>query len=146
MKNQVKIVKNAKSGQVFTPGTKVSKDGKSYGFYVVEESHISMENGFIREEKRNAILTVENTLGAKLAWSEGSFQTGKIVRTESSQEMFAGQKPVINPENSQIVMRNGSPLYRQDMYTEDLTKTDKLVSRDTTTANIEIAAEDKLAA
>jgi len=127
METQVEIVKNAKSGQIFTPGTKVSADGKSYGFYVVAQNSITEENGFIREEKRSALLTAENSLGAKLGYAEGTIKAGNIVRTESFTPFFVGQECVMNPTTGKAVLRDGKQFYRQDLFSADLTKADTLL-------------------
>lgn len=126
-----KIVKNSKNGLVFTPGTKESKDGKSYGFYVVEDSKISMEGGFVREDKRTAILTMDNALVSKVSFKEGQEISGRIQRVESHTPFFEGQEPVINPKDSKQVLRGGKPFYRQDTYTADVNAVDTLIARDT---------------
>lgn len=141
MTNSVKIVKNSKNGLVFTPGTKVSNNGKSYGFYVVEQSTITEEGGFIREEKRSALLTAENTLGAKLNYPEGHEKSGKIIREESFTPYFTGQEPVINPQTKVPVLRQGKQIYRQDLFAADLSKTDKLIPREAVSADVAVAVE-----
>lgn len=127
---KVTIAKNGQSGEVFTKGTTPSTDGKTYGFYVVNQSSISEEGGFIKEEKRSAILTVENGLGARLNYSEGMEKSGQVVRTESNKPFFKGQDPVINPTTKAVVTRGGQPLYRQDIFTADLDAKDSLLPRD----------------
>lgn len=139
MKKNVRIVKNAKSNLVFTPGTKVASNGKSYGFYVVEDSKIIHEGGFGREEKRTAIITYENTLGAKVNYSEGHVLDGQIIRIESLAPMFKGHEPVINPETKAVVTRQGMPLYRQDIFTADQNACDALVAKEVESAVEETA-------
>ena len=124
------IVKNEKSGAIFTKGTKVSTDGKSYGFYVLNQTSVSMEGGFIKEDKRSAILTVENGLGERLNYAEGKVIAGQIVRAESSTPFHKGQEPVINPTTKAVVTRGGQPLYRQDLFTADMTAVDSLIAHD----------------
>ena len=130
MENSVKIVANGKNGLTFTPGTKEDRNGKCHGFYIVEQETVSMEGGFIKEEKRTAILTVENKLGEKLNYQTGKQISGQIVRSESKAPYFDGDKPVINPSSGEEVLRGGVCFYRKDEFTADLTKSDSLVPRD----------------
>lgn len=125
--NVVNVAKNSQNGLVFTPGTVASKDKKTYGFYIVEQIGLNEEGGFIKKEKRSALLTVENSLGIEVNYKEGHVKVGNIVRHESLTPFFDGQEPVINPTTKAVVLRNGQPLFRQDQYTSDLTKMDKLI-------------------
>jgi len=131
MSNQVTIIKNKKTDSVFTAGTAINpKTGKAYGFYLVEKSSISMEGGFITEDKRTALLTVDNELAAKVNFTEGQKVGGIIQRTESKTPFYDGQEPVINPTTKESVLRGGAVFYRQDQYTADVTAKDVLVARD----------------
>ena len=141
-----KIVKNTKSDLVFTPGTKESKDGKSYGFYIVEQVSTSIQDGFIREDKRSAIITVENGLGARLAYAEGKEMSGKIIRSEvTSDEPILGFQAVVNPETKEPVLRGGKQLYRKDMFTSNLDAVDSLVARDVVAIAETAKAESSMA-
>lgn len=115
----VKIVKNGKSELVFTPNSKPSTDGKERGFYVVESTNITMEGGFINENKVTALLTVEKSLAEKLNWKEGHTLPGKIIVMESFTPFYEGQDAKINPSTKDAVKVDGKLVYRQAQYTED---------------------------
>lgn len=128
MKKTVMIVKNAKSNLVFTPGAKEAKNGKFYGFYVVRQDVIN-HGEFITEDSRTAIMSVENSLGAKLSYAEGHEISGQIIRLETLVQT-PGYQAVINPETKEPVLRQGMQLYRKDVFTPDLNACDALVSRE----------------
>lgn len=115
----VKIVKNQKSGEVFTANTKESTDGKPRGFYVCESTEISMEGGFIKKNKVTALLTLETELANELGWKEGKQLPGKIITVESFEPFYEGQACKINPTSKEDVLVDGKKVYRDSKYTEN---------------------------
>ncbi len=123
----VKIVKNQKSGQVFTPNTKESADGKLRGFYVCESIELVMEGGFVKENRVTALLTLETTLASKLDWKEGHQLEGKIITVESFEPFYDGQTCKINPTSKEDVLVDGKKVYRDSKFTENINATNSYI-------------------
>lgn len=138
--SQVKVAINSKNNQVFTAKTTPSKDGKTYGFYIVESNHTSMEGGFIRTTRRTATLTVD--VAQNPGWTAGFPLSGKIVIEESHTPFYEGQEVKINPTTKEAVLVNGKPVYRQSRYTENVNAQDVLlvnsVANTTTTPAVKL--------
>ena len=145
--SKVTVAENAKSKLVFTPSTKPSPDGKSRGFFIVESTNTTMEGGFINTNRRTATLTVETSIGEALGWVKGTPLNGKIIVQESHTPFYHGQDCKINPTSKAEILVGGKRVYRQTVYTDNLTATDGFISN---VVNSEVAepanriAEQKL--
>lgn len=133
----VKIVKNSKNGLVFTPNTKLSKDGKSLGFYLSESVNIVMENGFIVKQRVTATHTIDQELAKELDWKEGHVLPGKIITLESFEPFYDGQECKINPTTKAEVLVDGKKVYRNSVYTDNLQATSSLITAGAKTPSIE---------
>lgn len=125
--SQVKVAINSKNNQVFTVKDAPSSDGKTYGFYIVDETRVSLEGGFYRSSRRTATITVDESINP--GWKAGHCLNGQIVVEESHTPFYEGQAPKINPSTKEVVMVNGRKVYRQSRYTDDLTAKDVLITQ-----------------
>ena len=123
--SQVKVAINSKNNLVFTPKTTPSSNGKTYGFYILESEHESMENGFYRKQRRTATLTLDVTTNPN--WKAGHVLNGRIVVKESHTPFYDGQPCKINPTTKAEVLVNGKRVYRQSQYTEIAAEQDALI-------------------
>lgn len=131
---KVKVLKTEKTGLVFNK-TKVSeKDGKQYGYYLVEAITPSFTNGMMMASRRVALVSVEESVFNLVNYKEGDSINGKIIRIESTEE-FDFSNEVINPETGEVVTRDGKILYRRDVFTTDMNSNDQLVFNSDIIAN-----------
>ena len=125
--SKVTVAENATSKLVFTPSTKPSADGKERGFFIVESQNVTMEGGFINQNRRTATLTVESSIAKTLNWSKGTPLNGQIIAEESHTPFYDGQACKINPTTKAEILVNGKRVFRQTRYTDDLTAKDSLL-------------------
>jgi hypothetical protein len=127
----------AKEGQIVVPNA--NKPGQ--GYIRVEQTIFNMENGYLNEQKRSAIIGGEteklNRMVEAMGLKEGSTIPGKIVVIESTEKPHdkATQKVVIlnkgkENESTVEITHGGAPLYRTALYTADLNKADVLLAAD----------------
>lgn len=135
MNNQVKVT--AKEGQVVI----ASENKPEYGYIRVEAKNTSMENGWIQEQTRSALIRGKVESLKSLGFKEGSTMFGKIYVKESFTPFSPNQKPKINPSTGEIVTNNGSPVYRESYFTSDMNKADELLASD----KVESATAEPLA-
>lgn len=156
----VKITAN-KEGQVFTlklndDGTPhLDKNGKPHGFIRVEQRTANLGFAYNKAIKVRSCLigmTQEAFNEAKDILTNGSVQSGQIVRKDSLTPFYEGQKPLQAPvrdENGKIVEDNfvtitsgGQPVYRDEFFTDNQEMVDeKLASYDDISAKTKVTAE-----
>ncbi len=141
--SNVKVAVNSKNDQVFTINTAPSSDGKTRGFFIVEQQVTSMEGGFISQSRRTATLTVEESIGKSLNWKAGQELPGKIVVSESHTPFYDGQEPKINPTTKEVVLVDGKKVYRQSRYTDKMDATDDLLASSTATVAVPTTVKSK---
>ncbi len=134
----MKTVKiTAKEGKIVVPNA--NKEGQ--GYIRVEQVTFDMENGYLNERKRSALIggSIEslNRMVEAMGLKEGSDLPGQIVVNESTDKPYeaAKQKIVIlnkGKENEQTVeiTHGGAPVYSVATYTADQTKVDVRLEAD----------------
>lgn len=156
MKKQVVITANKKTGSVFTPALdakgnqKLDKNGKPFGFIRVEQSELDLGFAYNGGMKVRSVLISMSTEAAEKAMSAGvlkagATQEGHIVREDSLEPQYEGQKPLRAPKRDEknniiegefnTITSGGAPVYRNEYFTKDLTKSD-----------VRLASYDKIAA
>jgi hypothetical protein len=151
MKTIVKIIAHPETGEIFTKklnsdnSPKLDKNGKEYGQLRVDSQELSLGFSYTRGaiKRRTAFIpmTVEAWDKSKEFITVGTVVPGKIVRSESRIPQYAGQQPKKNPTSGEDVLVNGSKVYFQDTYTEDMSATDVLIKA-TVSVNSEVEANE----
>lgn len=113
---KVTVVAHPETGAVITP----RKNNPEYGVIRLDQESVSMENGYLNKSNRTAWLGGKIEDLQSLNLKAGSTLPGKIVRKESHTPFYEGQSPKINPQTSEVVLKDGKEVYMQDMYTDDL--------------------------
>jgi hypothetical protein len=122
--NTVKVT--AKNGMVVN-----KTKNEQFGYIRVESVATTMENGWLRRQNRSALIlgNYEDLVAAN--FREGQQIPGKIVVVESTTTNNPNNEPKINPQTGEVLMHNGSPIYRDTVFTTDLSKHDVLLQHDT---------------
>lgn len=126
------------NGRVVIP----SSNNPEMGYIRVEQEHESFEGGFYNKSIRSALISGQLEALNAAGFKEGQVRPGKIIAIEQTTPFYEGQQPKINPQTEQILLKDGKPIYRQTMYTENMDKEDKLLQHDTITVS-EGAEEEK---
>ena len=120
MTNQVNVTLHPETGVAVNP----TSNPDIYRLRV-EQTTNTFNGGFVRAEKRSALINGPKEVLEGLA--KQKVLQGKIVVEESTTEFWAGQDPKINPTTSEVVMHNGQPVYRRTTFTQDVNAQDVLV-------------------
>lgn len=124
----VKVVKHPETGAVITASTKNAE----YGTIRVDETHTSMEGGFVNIQNRTAFIRGRLEDLNKLGLKDGQSLPGKIIRKESFEPFYEGQAPKQYPKDhkqaGENVLTNGRETYLQYEYTSDINAGDTLPS------------------
>lgn len=104
-----------------------STNNPEYGYIRVESVESIFSNGWVREQKRSALVKGKVADLAKLNWKEGQSLPGKIVVIESTKEPYAGAQPKINPSTAEVMKFQGAAIYRDAIYTTDMSAQDILL-------------------
>lgn len=131
MKNNVKVT--AKEGKIFIASTK----NPEFGYFRVESSNTSMENGWIQTSTRSALIRGKMADLTKLNLKEGQELAGKIIIKESNTPSYDGQPSKINPSTGEEMTHNGNPVYRESFFTTDANAQDELLANDKAEATVE---------
>lgn len=127
--SQVKVT--AKDGQVAIQ----SVNNPEYGYIRVEQTVTTMENGWLRKSNRSALIRGNYEDLVSLGYREGQTLPGKIVVLESTTPFSPNQQPKVNPQTGEELTVNGSPIYRDAVYTTDMSKTDVMLAHDRVTVD-----------
>lgn len=124
-----KVKVTAANGQVVVQ----SENSPEYGYIRVESTEMQMENGWVRESKRSALLRGKVEVLSKLNFSEGQTLPGKIVIRETttpinSNDLEQGLKKAGDVDV--ICKVGGKSIYREAFYTTNLETTDTLLAHD----------------
>ena len=115
----VKITPDA-NGNIVCGGTVSQKDGKTYGFIRVESVESVAENGWLRTQKRSALIRgVKADLEAWVANNSlrvGSALPGRIRVVENTVAAYDGQQPKRKGADGPVLYHEGSPIYRHTEY------------------------------
>jgi hypothetical protein len=114
MNTQVKVT--AKEGKVVIAGKVSEKDGKQYGYIRVESINTSMENGWLRKQRRSALIRGEVSELESLNLKEGQVLPGCIFVVESTTKKYENQEPKRIKKDGEILTQNGNPIYRDAFY------------------------------
>lgn len=133
---KVRIFANTLTGDLVSPTKKAG-----YSAIGIETVGFRFVNGFGRKVRTRALLTMENNHLADYLESNklghNSEISGKILVQESTEPFWTGQNPKINPETKAIITSGGVPVYRNTVFTEDITAVDKLLTVDKVTVVVE---------
>lgn len=152
MSKQVTITANPKSGKVFTPALdakgnqKLDKNGKPFGYIRVESAELDLGFAYNGGMKKRSVLISMSTAAAEAAMAAGVLtagakQDGHIVREDSLEKSYDSQRPLQAPKRDEknniiegefnTITSGGAPVYRNEYFTKDLTKSDvRLASYD----------------
>jgi hypothetical protein len=120
---QVQICKN-EMGQVVVP----SNNNPEYGYVRVETTSQSFVNGWLRNEKRSAL--IKGFVKDLTALEKMTTLPGKIVIKETTEPAYDGQKPKINPSTQEVIKHGGKPIYRNSMFTQNMQEFDIILEAD----------------
>lgn len=107
-----------------------STNNPEYGYVRLEQEAVNMENGWIRKQNRSAFIrgTVEDLKA--MAFREGQTLPGKIVIVEATSSDNPRAQAKINPQTGEELTHSGQPIYRDAVYTTDLSRGDVLLQHD----------------
>lgn len=130
---------NPNAGLVITPSSKNAE----YGTIRVDESHTSMEKGFVNIQHRTAYIRGKITDLTSLGLKDGATIPGKIIRKESFEPFYEGQTckmyPSSHAQAGEPVLTEGRETYLQFEYTSDMNAGDTWVG----TNSVEVSEEVK---
>lgn len=141
MSKQVTVTANPESGKVFTPNAEVSaKDGKQYGYIRLESNEWDFNGGVARLAKRSALKSMLASDFAASPIPAGTKMEGQIIRKDTLEAVYEGHKAMRVPAKNaagelvedqfSAVTCKGAPVYRQDIFTQDLSLTDDKLEYD----------------
>jgi hypothetical protein len=136
----VKVIKNSQTNEIFTKNEGVGKDGKQYGFILVSELNPrqDFESGVVRvlAPRTTAIaFSEESWEKVKHLYTEGKLIPGKIIFEEST-EQKGNTKALINPKTEAVLTSGGNPIYRYYKFTQDSSRGDVKLNRDSVSAPV----------
>ena len=122
MANFATVTENPKNGQVFTLNAKPGKDGKQYGWFRVESMDNTIQNSFLRVNKRSALVTVLASDWEAVKYKAGQQISGRIIHTDSL-EAKPGFRPMEFVDKTTGEMKkitsNGMQVYRRTEFSQD---------------------------
>jgi len=125
MSNKVKVT--AVNGNVVIP----SSNNPKYGYVRVESVEMQLENGWVRQSKRSALLRGEVDVLSQLGFSEGQTLPGKIVLKETTTPLNANDltQGIKQAGETGVACKVGDqPIYREAFYTTNMDATDVLLA------------------
>ena len=138
--NTVTVIAHPTTGLVITPST----NNPDWGTVRLDAKSTEFNNGVMNIRSRTAFVRGEVVNLKQMFTRAGQILQGKIVKETSGEPFYAGQKPVINPQTAEVVLRHGAPFYQNYVFTTNLSATDREVSSQTenaSTANVAVAEE-----
>lgn len=120
MSNVVTVVAHPTTGALITAST----NNPEWGTVRVDAQTVEYNNGIMNVRSRTAFVRGEIKNLKTTFTRAGQTLQGKIIKQTSSEPFYAGQKPVINPQTSEVVMRNGAEFYQNYVFTTDLSASD----------------------
>lgn len=141
---KVKVTVNPTTGQVFTKGEGLGKDGKQYGYFRVEEKSVDMSGAVARVKIKSALksITEEDFNRVKDILVHGAEIDGRV-RTIESLIQEKGMKPKMAGSGTDALpcLKGGSQIYfRTELNTNG--EADELIAHDNG-AEISAAAKAK---
>lgn len=148
MKNSVKVIANKNTGETVTMRTITDKDGESreVGVVMVQSKTLSGLSALGRVSTRTAFITLEEEalefLGNDLQDGAEFPIDGKICIEETLTPYIrkdgSKQESKINPTTKEVITYNGSPVYRNSFFTEDVNHADVFLKE---SAKVEASSE-----
>lgn len=124
MANPVVVTANDQ-GQVVIPSS-----NPEFGYIRVEQVTTSFNGGWMRKEKRSAIIRGKFEDLESLNFKAGQPLPGKIQVIESLTPTNANdsqQDLKVNPQNGEMLVVDGAPIYRTANYVQDVNAADVLL-------------------
>lgn len=142
MSNNVTVIANPKTGKVFNQNANLGKDGKAYGWFMVESKVLDMTGAIVSLKRRTAIKAISKEAydAAASMLQVGSQLPGKIVVRESLTPFYEGQTPKTAGEGGTVCTKGGQPIYRQTEYSDLLEECDTLIAHDNVIEGSSVAA------
>ena len=129
--NTSNVTVTAKDGKVVI----ASENKPEFGYVRVEQITTVMENGWMNEQKRSALIRGKVESLSKIFKAEGQVLSGKIIVKESTTAFRPDQEPKRAGKDGEILTHNGMPIYREAFYTDDANASDVLLAHDKATVN-----------
>jgi hypothetical protein len=155
MKTQVTVSAPKGEQEVFIPNKKLGKNGEAFGYIRVVQSKVDFSGNFVAVKEVSALKPLRTTDWEKIKGfiKLGDKLDGQIVITESLTPFYEGQeldgfkkaprstkdanglvKQLTEADGVTIKMRpvthNGSKIYVENKFTEDMSLTDTLLTYD----------------
>ena len=142
MKNQVVVIANKTTGQVFNSTGISAKDGKEYGWYTVQSTTVDRSGALDRVVVLTALRSTSKEAFDASPLVAGEILDGKILVKESvtKNPFRANQEPKRAGKDGGVLLFNGLPIYRETEFTTDLSAQNVLVAH-TATAPVAVKAE-----
>ncbi len=128
------VVANPKNNELITLFTKVDKtsgEELTYGRVRVDETAWVMQNGYQKEVKRTAFITIDAKILNKFAplVKEGRPYPipGKVVVLETLAPQWENHTPKMNPNTNEYVKVDGQLVYRSSNFSTDLSEQDVFI-------------------
>ena len=124
-----KVTVTAVNGEVVVPST----NNPEYGYVRVESVEMQLENGWVKESKRSALLRGKVDILSKLGFKEGQALTAKIVVKETTTPLNANDltQGLKQAGNTGVTCKvGGQPIYREAFYTTDSNAADVMLQHD----------------
>lgn len=128
-----------------------SENNPEIGSIMVKDNSLKLIDGFISKNNTPAFIrgNLKDLQSLNLKNGEdvaSKFGNKKIVIKERTTPFYEGQQQKINPKSGEIVLSNGSPVYRlSEVVDSTSTETDELLKSDNVTTQVnqfEISHED----
>jgi hypothetical protein len=138
----VTVIANPKTGKVFNQNANLGKDGKAYGWFLVESSVLDTSGPIVSIKRRTAVKAISKEAydAAAGLLQVGSQLPGKIVVREALEPFYDGQKAKTAGEGGEVCTFNGNPIYRETEFTSDLSASDELIAHTNVITGSSVAA------
>lgn len=127
--SKVKITAN-KEGKVVILKSEPSKNGKTYGYFRVEQPRFSAEGGFAKISRVSALVTMSKEELELLNPSAGQELDGKIIIIESLEKKPGFQEKKAGTDGN-VLKCGGQTIYRGTAFTTKMDAKDVLIQHDT---------------
>ncbi len=127
--SKVKITAN-KEGKVVVLKSEPSKNGKTYGYFRVEQPRFSAEGGFAKISRISALVTMSKEELDLLNPSAGQELEGKIIVLESFEKKPGFSEKKAGAEGN-VLKSGGQTIYRGTAFTTKMDAKDVLIQHDT---------------
>lgn len=116
----LKVALNTETDELYTPSS--TKEG--WVSVRLEGSSIEYNGNIPNRVTRSVIMRGEESIIKELYTHVGQPVEGKIIREESFEPFWNNQKPKINPRTKETILKEGRPVFMQNVYTRDMNAVD----------------------